>query len=84
MNSKEGIGNYKIPNNKAPKKVTRHTTSTEERENFLLDCITLYSQNRTCIHLILLVSSLPIEVKVKEQLEKLVRASLSNQRRQKT
>lgn len=41
MNSKEGIRNYKIPNNKAPKRVTRHTTPTEERENFLLDCITL-------------------------------------------
>lgn len=84
MNSKYGTGNYKILNNKAPKKVTRHTTSTEERENFLLDCIMLYSQNRTCIHLVLLVSSLPIEVKVKEQLEKLVQASLANQESQKT
>lgn len=80
MNSKEQeITKYQI---KLQKKVTRHTASTEERENFLLNCITLCSQNR--IHLVLLVSSLPIEVKEKEQLEKLVRASLANQGRQKT
>lgn len=71
------IGNYKKTNKKVPK-ATRQTTSTEEKENFLLDCRMLYSQNRTYIQLVLLLLlEFQLNVKVKEELGKLAQASLA-------